>query len=372
MLDPWPSWEFNALNVPGALQYAQSMIIDSQNRMWIPDVGRLNIFDAPSLVVNGPAGLFVVNVSTGETLFTYSFPNEVVPYNNSFVNDIVLDEVNGWAYFSNTLAQGGIIVYDIKKSTSHMFIGPSTYRNSSYNVCVNDYCYGTDGFGANPSDGIALSADGHTLYWSPVQGKGVYSINTSYLHDFSMTNEEFESHTVYLGSKAGISDGLLLVNGNLYFGDNTISALGVIDSIASYDTVSSLDATDSSQVSETNNEELEWFDTFAPDLANPLAYNLYATTNRLDRFFNGTMDFTGQSGSNFRVYYITDLDSTSSSSSSAKFPWYDIFIVIVVVLIVCFVVYLFLHHYMGYWQSDEDTLVHQGQENSSAGAETFL
>jgi hypothetical protein len=107
VLNPWPSWEFNALNVSGSLQYAQSFLIDSQNRMWIPDVGRTNFFDAnPSLVTSGPAGIFVLDVETGQVLSQYYFPEDIVPYNNTFLNDLVLDETTGFVYISNTYAAG--------------------------------------------------------------------------------------------------------------------------------------------------------------------------------------------------------------------------------------------------------------------------
>lgn len=171
VLSPWPSWQFNQLNKSGSLQYAQSFIIDSQNRMWIPEVGRTNFYDEnKSLITCHPAGLFVVNITSGKVLLKYYFPENVVSYNNSFVNDIVLDEVNGFAYFTNTWGSGGIIVYNVNKNQSHMFQSVFTCRNSSYNFCVNGICYGDNGIGNSPSDGIALSSSGSVLYWSPVQG----------------------------------------------------------------------------------------------------------------------------------------------------------------------------------------------------------
>jgi hypothetical protein len=320
VLSPWPSWEFNENNNSATLTYAQSMIIDSQNRMWIPDVGRTNFFDSDaSLITNGPAKLFVVNVTDGAVLSTYYFPNEVVPYNNSFVNDIVLDEVNGYAYFTNTYANGGIIVYSITDNNSHMFTSVATERNSSYDFCVNGICYGTDGIGANPSDGIALSNDNKYLYFSAVQGPALYMIETQYLWDFSMTDAEFQSHVVLLGPKDGCSDGLLQLGGNLFYGDATTSQLGVINTIeSSFTSANSLTASGNTLLTAESPSTLNWMDTFSLDLADSNAF--YFTTNRLNLFFSYDMDFTGQSGANMRIYRAT-INYVSSNSSNQTYMW---------------------------------------------------
>ena len=54
VLQPFPDWEMQEIGNPSALQYVQSMEIDLSGKMWIVDVGRLNILEAdPSKVVNG-------------------------------------------------------------------------------------------------------------------------------------------------------------------------------------------------------------------------------------------------------------------------------------------------------------------------------
>ena len=51
----------------------------------------------------------------------------------------------------------------------------------------------------------------------------------------------------------------------------------------------------------TDPERLQWIDTFAWD--NPRR-TLLLTSNRLDRFFEYTMDFSGARGPNFRVLAV--------------------------------------------------------------------
>lgn len=49
----------------------------------------------------------------------HKFPDWVFPANNSFANDIVVDETRGLAYMTDTWAKGGIIVYNYTSDTSH-------------------------------------------------------------------------------------------------------------------------------------------------------------------------------------------------------------------------------------------------------------
>jgi hypothetical protein len=327
VLQPWPSWSFNNVN-NGTLKYSQSFTIDSKNCMWIAEVGIMNFYDAnaQSTIRYGPPGLIVVNITTGQVLFSYSFPNEIVSHNASFLNDIVLDETNGYVYFSNTWGNGGIIVYDITNNRSHQFTGWSTERNSSYDFCVNDICYGNDGIGASPSDGIALSSDNQYLFWSPVQGQSIYRIPTKLLWDFSISNQQFQQEVTRMGFKTGCSDGLLYMNGGtsntnddyLLYGDVTHSALGAISSNQLFATnASTANALTTSNciVSASAPSDLHWIDTFSADLSNPNVF--YFTSNKLDQFFSGNMDFTGQSGPNFQIYRAT-LGSSSSSNSNSS------------------------------------------------------
>lgn len=78
-------------------------------------------------------------------------------------------------------------------------------------------------FGAN---GIALSADGATLYFSAVGSRYLYSVPTARLLDNSLTSELMATQAVVSHGQKGISDGLETdTNGFIYGGsqeDNLI------------------------------------------------------------------------------------------------------------------------------------------------------
>lgn len=78
-------------------------------------------------------------------------------------------------------------------------------------------------FGA---DGIALSADGETLYWSVFGGRYLYSVPTAQFRDRSVTSEITAQASVVNHLHKGVSDGVETdSNGLIYAGnleDNSI------------------------------------------------------------------------------------------------------------------------------------------------------
>ena len=90
-----------------AIQYVQSFEIDSRNWMWILDVGRINIFSSNSNeTINNFAKLIIWDINTNCKIREFVFPDEVAGTQTNFLNDIVIDETNGYAYITDT-GKGG-------------------------------------------------------------------------------------------------------------------------------------------------------------------------------------------------------------------------------------------------------------------------
>lgn len=69
------------------------------------------------------------------------------------------------------------------------------------------------------SDGIALSADGKTLYFTPLSSRHLYSVPTALLRDSSVSEQQLAAAVQDLGEK-GASDGMEAdASGALYAGD---------------------------------------------------------------------------------------------------------------------------------------------------------
>jgi len=145
VLQPWPSCAWQEPGNPAALQFVQSMEIDSRGRMWVIDVGRRNIMDPSNPPINDvPPKLVIFDVATQEMLSSYTFPDAVAAHNASFLNDIVVDGVNGFAYISEA-GTGAIVVYDHSdpvKPRSRRFAGASTQNDPTLHWVIEGVDYG--------------------------------------------------------------------------------------------------------------------------------------------------------------------------------------------------------------------------------------
>lgn len=232
-LSPYPSWEMQEIGNMSALQYVQSMEIDSRGWMWILDVGRLNILDYPQYCVNQYGKLVIWDTNSNCLIREFVFPDYVSGTDTSFLNDIVVDESNGFAYMTETWGNGGIVVYDFSKNEARRFNDPTLAGNNSALLTIQGIAYNITSPSGEPSflilhqfmpnpakkkDGIALSHDTKTLYYCSLSTNLLFSVPTSYLQNFSLNDQQIASNIISHGVK-GFSDGMVFSsNGRLYFG----------------------------------------------------------------------------------------------------------------------------------------------------------
>jgi Major royal jelly protein len=294
ILQPFPSWEWNSISDPSALKYLQSMEVDPQQVMWMLDVGRLYIYDPVVQPDNShPPKLVLYDLLQNTTIQTFIFPNEVAPWTSSFLNDLVLDVTNGYAYISDAGGPGGIIVYSRSTNTARRFSDQSTGFNPHVVITVNGVIY--PGI-STPVDGIALNPSTKRLYYCALRGDTLYSLPTSALQDFSLTNAQLSALVNNHGYKPP-SDGMTFAwlasasVATLYFGDlngNAVWSWNEGAPISSQGLVTPVD-----DVTE------QWQDTFAFAGPGMLAY----TTNRLQLYIAQTMVFTG-TDANMRIFTV--------------------------------------------------------------------
>jgi len=157
-----------------------------------------------------------------------------------------------------------------------------------------------------PTDGIALSDDANTLYYSSLSREMVYSLSTELLQDFKLPNSQISPFVKYLGVK-GYSDGMTYNNnGTLFFGDLEHNAVKCWETTlpVSY-----------AQILVNNSDSMQWQDTFAWDASG----YLYFVSNKLQKFFYGGMKWDGSDGANFRVWKVF-VNSKSYLSGNPKPP----------------------------------------------------
>lgn len=295
ILSPFPDWASQDISNQDGFKYIQSMEIDSQGRMWIIDVGRLNIVDKnASLIKNGPAKIVILDLNSLQIVKSLVLSDEVAPYNASFLNDIVLDESKGFAYISDP--SGAVIIYDFNNNIAKRFTSPTMMNEKDVDFTINGIHYGTDTF-TTAIDGIAISYTGDELFYCALQGLSLYSIPTVYLRDFSLSNEDLQKYINKIGRKRAPSDGMAAsrTQNILYFGGLTSNAVYQWDMSSDF-------TSENQKIIAENQEKLQWVDTFAWDKE-----KLLLTSNRLDLFFSGKMDFSGNSGANFRIIELANI-----------------------------------------------------------------
>lgn len=297
LLRPWPSREAQDPRNCSAIQYVQSMEIDLDGVMWVLDVGR-KYFAPPSTVAEDnscPPKIMLIDIQTASVLSTYVFPNDVAPHDGSFLNDIVLDLKNRVAFISSTgnpdaSDKGAIVIYDDKKKRSRRFESEATRTSQDTAPIVIHSTNQTDNLRGLATDGIALTPSCDKVFFSPLGGRNLYSVSAEALRDFdapvSAVVATLEDH----GFKPDNCDGMTFDDkGDLYFGGLTTDSVyrwtpGTGPPVKQAEAI----ATD---------PQLWWVDTFAFDGRG----SMVVTSNRLDRWFFGGMDFSGAAGANFRI-----------------------------------------------------------------------
>ena len=217
-LTPYPSWDAQIVGDTNGIQSCQAAYVDSNNLLWAVDTGRRNLLSAtPAAYVDGTPTLWVFDLATGVNTYIYRFPADVASPSNSFLNDIVLDEVNRVAYFTDSWGSGALITLDLVTGLSRRYSGISTANQPNYVMVIDGTNYGS-GIFTTPSDGIALTEDYEALFYCAVQGNTLYRLPTSILRNFSTSAADIDAAVEVVGTK-NPSDGMKYLQGLLYYGD---------------------------------------------------------------------------------------------------------------------------------------------------------
>jgi sugar lactone lactonase YvrE len=227
---PYPDALINKFDParPGeTLGSVQSVVVDPVNRLWILDTAAPS-FSTP---VSGGAKLVAVDLATNKVAKTIVLPSSAI-LPTTYINDVRFDLRQGKAgvaYITDSSVRGpgAIIVVDLDSGDSWRKLSghPSTSPDPSFIPVVEGERLAIREQGKAPapfnvaSDGIAISADGATLFYCPLSSRHLYAVPTAVLVDRSVSDAEVERAVVDLGEK-GASDGLEADDkGRVYAGD---------------------------------------------------------------------------------------------------------------------------------------------------------
>lgn len=228
---PYPNAEINAFQEGGTaeekLVSVQSVVVDAKDRLWILDTAAPGF--GPALP-NGPK-LVGVDLETNQVFKTIHLPQDVA-LSTTYLNDVRFDlrrGEGGMAYITDSSAMGpnGIIVVDLESGRSwrRLHDHPST-RAEPITPMVEGKPFREDRPGQPPApvkvgaDGIAISADGSRLFYTPLIGRKLYSVSVDALSDPNQTDEQVAQTVQDHGDRGYASDGLETdAHNNLYLTD---------------------------------------------------------------------------------------------------------------------------------------------------------
>ena len=335
---PFPNFEGNEAKNPSALQSVLGFEIDKYDNIWALDQALIN-----GTYINGAAKLNKYSIE-GEVLQTFDLNNFIDPA-NSFLNDLVYDTENNFIYISDSGANyPGLIIIDLNKKTDNIWRvltkDNSTIPDSSHWVVINGKRVYEDAQMLTGVDGIALSCDRRTLYYTPLTSRTLYSIDTKYLREPHYN--DISSKVIKLGYKKSASDGLIAgARGHLY--------MTAIEQNRVYKVKDITPDSESFHYSEfkhvIDDSKAVWPDTLGFHNSKK---QLYAMCNQLQNFTIGLINFESPANGDANFYlWVADVDDysyqygcdfSSSDYVGQGFPTWAILLLVISLIILLGVV----------------------------------
>ncbi|HTD16992.1 MAG TPA: L-dopachrome tautomerase-related protein [Chthoniobacterales bacterium] len=292
VLQPYPSIAMNKVGDPKALQAVLGFEIDRNDVMWILDQG--HIAGKPS--EPGAEKLVLWDIKANKEIQRYEFTDKDSDKKCSFLNDIVVDNDTGFAYITDSgifcdPLDGGLIVYDSKNNRARRVLDRTVFTNdeAGFVFRIDNRPVLEKTPMRTGADGIALSGDKKTLYWTNLTGHALYSLDTALLRDFSTSEEELRTAVKRVTTLPSNTDGMVCdLQGNLFMTALELDGLMLRDAktgqISTY----------------ISHPEMSWPDTigWGPD------GSLYLVTGHLHLWVDGAMNFDNPAVPNFRIWKI--------------------------------------------------------------------
>lgn len=234
-LTAFPSAAANAVSGAPAshLRNVLGFHIDRRNGwLWALDQG---FVAGEASAPRGGQKIMVFELRTGKLVKTIAL-DAVADRKGSFLNDIVVDEARKIAYVSDSglrsapANQAGLIVVDFGAGRARRLLDRHASLMPQPGVKVMSH--GEEVWPGKPLvlgvNGIALSPDGQTLYWTVTTGTHAYAMPTALLRDPRAGKATLASAVRDLGEVGGNTDGIVTdTEGRLYITD--VSRNGIVE-----------------------------------------------------------------------------------------------------------------------------------------------
>jgi hypothetical protein len=217
---PWPSSSFQS----PAGEYGDNTIDtplgitkDSLGGLWIVDMGH-HI---------GKTRIWGFDIASGELLAKIDLPADIAPP-DSFIQDLVVDRVNGWVYLAD-LANPGILAVELATNTVRRFGShPSLQPEAEASMVINGQAIMFGGKPANVGiNPITLSADGETIFFGAMNGNSWYHVPARLFR--SGASDQIIAESIQRIGNKPVSDGATTDrSGNHYFTNLNQNGLDIL------------------------------------------------------------------------------------------------------------------------------------------------
>jgi sugar lactone lactonase YvrE len=193
--DEWNSWRNAKKNQMSASDHfvcVQSVVADAHGNLWVVDPAA----PATAPVVQGGPKLVRIDLKTNTVAQVIHFDETAAPQ-GSYLNDVRFSPDGRHAFLTDAGAKGALVVVDLENGKARRVLDghPSTQPEKDVVVKTDGReLRRPDGRGVEfAADSIALSPDGHTLYWKALTGRTLYSMKTDALENPKASEKELEA-----------------------------------------------------------------------------------------------------------------------------------------------------------------------------------
>jgi len=290
LLTPWPSAEMHDLSNPDAIRNSLAAFATTAGVVWLMDMGWVAGEDIAPL---GAQKLLGFDIASGAEVARIML-DDVAPRETSFLNDVVVDEARNLAILTDSGDRGGapvpaaLIVVDLETGATRRILDghPALSDDPSHTLIVDgDEVFDGDRLAAGVN-GITLSADGETLWFSMTTGDVIRSMPMALVADPNVDGETLSSAVSEPLRIGGGSDGIATdPDGRIWITNLTLNRVEVLAQGA-----------DDTQIL------FEGADFVWPDsLANDFAGGMVLSTNQLNSAFSSQLDYDG-ADTNFAIW----------------------------------------------------------------------
>lgn len=227
-LIPFPNKEFvypSNKNVSEWLVSPHGIYMDKNDILWILDDGKRA---GTEEILEGAAKVVAIDIHTKKILHSILIHKPILR-NTSHYNDLRVDLSHGKSgkvYIANSGfgKDYSLVIIDVATGQTKEVLRNHLSTSPEPNFMaflegqprrLDNKKYSLPNGGA---DGISLSPDNQTLYWTAISGRNLYSLPTNILSDFSKTEQAVENAVKFEGQRPAC-DGLAEdEKGNIYFG----------------------------------------------------------------------------------------------------------------------------------------------------------